>query len=64
MNSTTILEFLLIIHIYLTVRFAVSRVIRRTAETEWYGMKWLLIVFLLPIIGYVMYLKQNNTSNN
>ncbi|GEP98765.1 PLDc N-terminal domain-containing protein [Chitinophaga cymbidii] len=42
------------IHIWLVVRFCVLHTFRQ-ANNRPYHLKWLMLVFFLPIIGYALY---------
>lgn len=57
-NSYTdiILMILFMLHAWIVVRFCVQHTFRQPENNRPYHLKWLMLVFFLPFIGYLLYL--------
>lgn len=56
MNDTAEIVFMLLalLHMWLVVRFCILHMFREI-ENRPYHLKWLMLVFFLPVIGYGLY---------
>ncbi|AWO00378.1 hypothetical protein DLD77_00980 [Chitinophaga alhagiae] len=53
-NAEIWLTLLFMVHIWLVVRFCVLHMFRQ-ANNRPYHLKWLMLVFFLPYLGYGLY---------
>ncbi|RPE12200.1 hypothetical protein EGT74_01190 [Chitinophaga lutea] len=54
-NNTEIwITLLFMVHIWLVVRFCILHTFRQ-ANNRPYHLKWLILVFFLPYLGYALY---------
>ncbi len=52
-----ILSVLLVIYLYIIVRYCVSNVVRDARITTTQYTLWLLAIIFLPFLGYILYLR-------
>ena len=50
------LTLLFMLHMWIVVRFVVQHTFKRSDNRRPYHLKWLILVFFLPFIGYGLYL--------
>lgn len=53
MNS--FLGILCLVHLFFIVRYCVGSIVRDSRVTSADYLKWLVVVILIPVFGYVMY---------
>ncbi|RAJ05005.1 hypothetical protein LX64_02158 [Chitinophaga skermanii] len=56
-NTEWWLTILFMLHIWLVARFVVMNMFRKATNKRPYHLKWLLLVFMLPYLGYFLYFK-------
>ncbi|MBO9155176.1 hypothetical protein ACFOTA_23400 [Chitinophaga sp. GCM10012297] len=50
------LTLLFMLHIWIVVRFVVQHTFKQGGNRRPYHLKWLMLVFFLPFVGYGLYL--------
>lgn len=53
-NQETWIMLFFLLHMWLVVRFCILHMFRQ-ANNRPYHLKWLMLVFFLPVIGYLLY---------
>lgn len=66
MNEELLLMILFLAHLWLVVRFVVIHTFKRTDNNRPYHLKWLMLVFFVPFLGYGLYfwLTRKSISEN
>lgn len=55
-NTDILIAFFMLMHMWIVVRFCVQHTFRQEDNHRPYHLKWLMLVFFLPFIGYPLYL--------
>jgi hypothetical protein len=63
MEWKTVISILLIVHLYLVIRYCVGNIVDYTGLTRTSKFRWLLLVLFVPFIGYYLYLKADLQEN-
>lgn len=66
MTEELILMIIFLAHLWLVVRFVVLHTFKKPGNNRPYHLKWLILVFFLPFIGYALYfwLTSNKAPEN
>jgi len=59
MDLSKILVLLAVVHMFFIVRYCVGSIVRNAKKSTAEYTAWLVAVVLLPIIGYLIYLRWN-----